>query len=580
MASKLRRVAIGLFVFSSIFVSSRLPAQGNRQADPSARSDGPIARLGTLEWRDLDTGKQLQAPDAHTDTVLSVVPLADGKHLLSRDQSRLLVWHCPTGKLVRRYPDDLPENQTLEQYVTTDANCILTNDVNTGVVRLRDMLSGRALLVLEANDCPAKQNFQAAAVSADRKTAALVTHNGQIRIYDLSTRTVRHTYKGHWAVWYMTLSDDGRYVEWANRMLVVQRHNGNDGPFILDTLTGDMKPLAPATRPMSQWRYNPSYEAQSLLSAKKLVDLDGQTIDLAWQKLVFGLFPSPDGRWLGIHYGNVPSEEKWEKKFGLLDLETKKPLVHVKLEPGILGFSPDSRLTLNATHDGIIDVWEIATGQKRLQLKGHLPGEIPALAYLRDGRTLASGGADSQVLFWDLTGRAPDGVWRTVRHMPEKLVALWDALAAPDAAQAHRAIWELVADPEGIPRFLAEKLRPASVADAKVVAGLIEDLNSDKFATRQRANGELAKLGESAVPAIREALKNPAALEQTRRLQLLLGNIERSGLNGERLRGVRAIEVLELIGNPGARAVLEKLATGQSAARLTREAKETLGRMK
>jgi WD40 repeat protein len=533
---------------------------------------------GALEWRDLETGKQLHASDAHSSTVLSVLPLPDGQHLLSRDQNRLLVWHWPTGKLVRCYPDELPQGETAVLYPTTESGCMLTKDAATGTVRLRDLVSGRAILTLEGNHGLVEGPFSPPAISADNTTAAMMTNDYQIRVFDLTTGKVRHTHKADGAVWFMDLSEDGRYFQWSIQRRVDEVRDA--GPFTLDTHTGKIETMALGTRPTGQWSYLGQEEALKLLSAKKLVDLEGQPIDGSWQKSVFRLFPSPDGRLLAIDYSIVPPGKMGPNKLGLWDLETKKPLAHVKLEPGTLRFSPDSRLVLTTTLEGIIDVCEIATGQKRLQLKAHLPGEVPALAYLPDGRTLASGGADSQVLLWDLTGRAPDGVWRTVRHTPEKLRAFWDALGAPDAAAAHRAIWELAADPEGATRFLAEKLWPAPNAEAKVVARLIEDLNSDRFATRQRATGELAQLGEAALPALRKAFKKPATLEQAQRLQLLLVDVERLDLTGERLRGVRAVEVLESIRNPGARAVLESLAAGQSAARLTREARAALGRMK
>jgi WD40 repeat protein len=562
----------------------RLGQSANNSTPPCFTPDGKALVVlmdgGALEWRDLETGKQLQASDAHTGTVWSVLPLSDGKHLLSRDHNRLLVWHWPTAKLVRRYPDDLPEGETAILYPTTESGGMLTNDAETGTVRLRDVVSGRVLLTLEGSHGLVDGPFLSPAISVDNTTAALVTKDYQIRVYDLTTGKVRLTHKPDGEVWFMGLSDDGRYLEWSIQRRVDDVRSS--GPFTLDTRTGQIETTAPGTRPTGKWSYVGHAEALKLLRTKKLVDLEGQPIDDNWQRSIFGLFPSPDGRLLAIHYSLVPPGIRGlhSNRLGLWDLATKKPLAHVKLEPGTLQFSPDSRLVLTTTHEGTIDVWEIATGQKRLQLKGHLPGEIPALAYLPDGRTLASGGADSQVLLWDLTGRAPDGVWRTVRHTPEKLRALWDALAAPDAADGHRAIWELAADPEGATGLLAEKLRPAPNADAKVVARLIEDLNSDKFANRQSASTELAQLGEAALPALREALKKPADLEQARRLQSLLVDLERLDLTGECLRAVRAVEVLESIRNPGARAVLEKLATGQSAARLTQESLGALGRMK
>ena len=54
---------------------------------------------------------------------------------------------------------------------------------------------------------------------------------------------------------------------------------------------------------------------------------------------------------------------------------------------------------------------------------------------------------------------------------------------------------------------------------------------------------------------------------------------ELSGLSGERLRIVRAIEVLEHTASPDARQLLTTLAAGAPAALQTREAKAALQRL-
>jgi hypothetical protein len=82
-------------------------------------------------------------------------------------------------------------------------------------------------------------------------------------------------------------------------------------------------------------------------------------------------------------------------------------------------------------------------------------------------------------------------------------------------------------------------------------------------------------LGEVAHPALRAALAARPSEEFRRRAeQLLEGPPSR-----ERLRTVRALEVLEHVGTAEARAVFAALAQGAPAARLTREAQSALERL-
>jgi WD40 repeat protein len=512
------------------------------------------------EWRDIETGRSIYPFAAHTGGIREIRALSDGKHLTSRDHNRLLVWDHFAGKLIRRYPDDLPEGE-FPLHQTNPFDFMMTVHDATGTLRLRDIVSGRELLKLEGNDGFDRFPWGRLAIARDRKTAALVSKDYYIRIYDLTTGKLRRKFNPEEAVGHVELSDDGRYMEFG-------------GPVVLDTHTGkgraDGKPFNP--KPRDHWPSSVGEDFWKRVREAKLVDAQGKPIDTSWENRLYAGQSSPDGRYVVLSYSDSES--------GVWDLATGKPLSHMKLQRGTLRFSADSRLLFNATMEGAIEAWEIATGQRRLNLEGHLPGEIGCLLFLKDGRNLVSGGSDTQILLWDLTGRAPDGVWRAVQHPPKKQRALWDVLAGANAAQAHRAIWDLAADPAGSITFLAEHLPPTPNADAKLVNRLIDDLNSPVFATRTRAATELAKQGEAALPFLRYARKNASSIEQSRRLQLLLDDLDRLDLSGDRLQAGRAVEVLESIGTAAARKVLENLASGFAESRLTREARGTLRRLK
>ena len=117
------------------------------------------------------------------------------------------------------------------------------------------------------------------------------------------------------------------------------------------------------------------------------------------------------------------------------------------------------------------------------------------------------------------------------------------------------------------------------VTDPKHIADLVAGLNSAEYAVRRQATLDLEKLADVAVPALRAQLAERPPLEMRKRIELLLDKINGPLTNPELVRSLRAIEVLEAIGNPASEAALEVLAKGAPAHRLTRAAKDALTRL-
>jgi hypothetical protein len=226
-----------------------------------------------------------------------------------------------------------------------------------------------------------------------------------------------------------------------------------------------------------------------------------------------------------------------------------------------------------------VRVWEIATGKPVASFEGH-HGAITALSYAPDGKSLASGSVDSAILVWDLIGRLlkpKDAKPLTAAQ----LEVLWNHLLDADAAKAFRAIGALVAAGDEAALYLKKQLSPAPIPDAALAqraTKLVADLDSDKFAVRQKAMVELEKMGDPAAGALRQALAAPLSLEARRRIEQIL-----TGLDGKlgplHLRKSRALEALELIATPAARDLLQALSAGDPGARLTREASEAKRRL-
>src|SRR5262249_61660266 len=85
--------------------------------------------------------------------------------------------------------------------------------------------------------------------------------------------------------------------------------------------------------------------------------------------------------------------------------------------------------------------------------------------------------------------------------------------------------------------------------------------------------------GERAEPALRQTLANKPTLEMRRRVQAVLEHLRGPVTRPELLQSLRAVAVLEDIGTPEARKLLDELTKGAAESRLTREAKASLQRL-
>jgi RNA polymerase sigma factor (sigma-70 family) len=305
--------------------------------------------------------------------------------------------------------------------------------------------------------------------------------------------------------------------------------------------------------------------------------LDGGTQVYSGHGYVF----SPDGRLIAAMIQDAPLGTKFPEVKGLQlwQAATGKALLRLQV-PEYCGstFSPDGRFLATYSMESL-RLWEIVSAKEVLQLPvpGRLlggPSPNHAVAFSPDGRSLAAGLHDTTILIWDMMPAARE-VSRPLSA--EQQESLWNDLAASDAAKAYRAIGRLIARPAEALPLLRTRLRPVVASPDERVKRLLADLDSNEFARREAASRELAALGERAEPALRDALNGNPALELRRRIEQLLAPLDADvNRTPETLRNIRAVCVLEQIGNAEARRVLEQLARGTAGARLTREARAAL----
>ena len=99
-----------------------------------------------------------------------------------------------------------------------------------------------------------------------------------------------------------------------------------------------------------------------------------------------------------------------------------------------VAFSRDGRTLATASGDGVVQLWEVATWTKRAEFKPHRD-RVGAIAFGPDGR-LFSGGMDTTTVATSARPPKP----RTPVADP------WDELTRADAAKAFAAQGQLLAD--------------------------------------------------------------------------------------------------------------------------------------
>ncbi len=241
-------------------------------------------------------------------------------------------------------------------------------------------------------------------------------------------------------------------------------------------------------------------------------------------------------------------------------------------------FSPDGRtvalargadLGAAAGDDGTVSLYETATWTVRAEVRGG-QGRVTALAFTPGGRLL-TGGLDTTVLAWDL--RPPRGA------ASGSLETAWQNLAAREAGKSFQSEGRFLAAPAEAVKLFAAKIKPVEPLNPGRVRRLLADLGSAKFADRAAAAKALQALDQRARPYLEKALTSAASAEVRVRVKKILDQHQRAAPTPDQLRRIRAVMVLELIGDGASQGLLKRWAGGPAGALLTTEAAAALKRL-
>jgi dipeptidyl aminopeptidase/acylaminoacyl peptidase len=450
----------------------------------------------------------------------------------------------------------------------------------------------KARMKFQANEA---KGIRSVAYSPDGKSLALALYDGKVKLLDAATLKEQMVLPGH-----------------ANGVNCV-------------AFSPDGLKLASAS-------LDQTAKLWDLKTGKEQMTLRGHT------EYVLCVAFSPDGKMLGtssgtsLHPQTGGNAKLWDVATGKEQATLESPQTPIEY----LAFSPDGQTVATASWDGNVKIWETKTGKCQTTFAAHVQG-VFCLQFSRDGKTLATAGGtgrgpagevklsevpsgreiavlphpsnvwsvqfspddrtlavacwDNTVKLWELASRKERAVFgmssaaqvgsAAPSPSSEQISAWWTDLGSADAMRAYRAMWSLTDAGKPAVQLIQERIHEltgekAVAVDSKRVAKLIAQLDDDDAQVRERATGELKGLGQSAEPAIRQALEKAASAEADFRLKLLLSQL--SGETPRTIHLVRAVEVLENQASPEARKLLEELAQDTKDL-IRKEAKDSLARL-
>ncbi|HEV3084340.1 MAG TPA: sigma-70 family RNA polymerase sigma factor [Gemmataceae bacterium] len=521
---------------------------------------------GEVQLFDLATGKEIRRLADQGSSVSALAYSPDGKTIAIADAGKCIrVCDAATGHDLVKPAGH--HDEILAVAAAPDGRRIITVGKD-GAIYTWDGITGREVLRLTAGPNIPK----GVAYAADAQVLGCISSDDLLHFWNLESgrelflpracKTSRPR---------LTVSPNGKRMTYIDAAKIVHVLDGPTGTELLRLSGPEREIMAFAFAPDSQtllaWSQDQNlYLWDTTTGKRQQRPCPGPCMEVSF---------SPDGRYLAMADS--------ENRIFIVDAANGKEVRHItRQRPDSngdiwgLAFSPDGKsLAWSSPGDSTIFMGEVASGKLRHRFVGHRCG-IMSLAFTDDGKKLVSGSDDTTALVWDLSGRSRVNAER--RFTASEMDSLWADLAADDAVCAYAAIRALAAAAAQSVPYLQQHLSPAAPVDTRRIVQLILDLDDKQFVVRQNATWELEELGDSAQPAMQKALAGKTSLEVNQRLNELLNRLRDP--SRDLLRALRAIEALELADTIEGRKFLTVLSRGAAEARLTRDAKEALERLK
>lgn len=288
---------------------------------------------------------QPASPSGHTDTIDFLAVSPDGRTFMTASiDFTIKLWNFETRKLIR----DVGRHKDMARaalYLPDGATALTAGD--DGEIVLRTIADATALHVFSAAEHGAARGL---AVDRDGRIAVSAHESGNVIVWDLEKRAVRHVLTGHsWSANGVAISPDGTQA-------------------LTGSIDGEMR----------LW----NLETGELLR-----------VGLAHQRGIYDAAFTPDGRRIVTGSG--------DHTIRLWDVESGRELRVYAGHSGTvytIELSADGKTILSTSLDGTVRLWDLESGDEKEQFIGHY-GPVYAAAFGPEG-TVITAGRDRTIRIW------------------------------------------------------------------------------------------------------------------------------------------------------------------------------------
>ena len=414
----------------------------------------------------------------------------DGGTLVTvRFPNTIRLWDTTTGTLKQTFAgQDIDVKQTdyqkeIEKVLFSPDKLILVSITRGGSIHLWDVVTGAYKSLTEYPG----PDVESAAFSPDGRTLATGNLNGTIRLWDVATgkekKTINNlsvTHRPHQTD-NIPLSPNGKKFATGNRAGTVYLWDGitrqeqrlSGQVYYLKDQPSRSMLFSPDGLTLASWhlRQDMAIRLWDVRTGKSKRTLTGHTAPI--KRAIF----SPDGNTLASWSSHEETTIRlWDVDSG----KHKRTLTgHIQLVESV-AFSPDGKTLVSGGLDGTVRLWDAVTGKNiRTFTAEHLTNQqmaqstdVMTVSFTPDGSRLASGRRDGLIQLWDVaTGQllqtfrghidaissvsfSPDGFSSIASTSKDATVRLWDVATGQQKrliAGYKGTVWRVKFYPNGLP---------------------------------------------------------------------------------------------------------------------------------